>query len=51
MTDSSIVNLFILQEGFQLQNRKLIRQFLTELGHELAGINTEPGGQCLPSQT
>lgn len=50
MIDISTMNNFILQEKLQLQDCKLIRQFLTLLGKELAGINTELGREYLPSQ-
>lgn len=50
MIDISTTNAFILQEEVQLQDRKLIRQFLTWPGNELARINTELGRERLPSQ-
>ena len=50
MIDISTTNAFILQDEVQLQDRKLIRQFLIRLGNELAGINTELGRERLPSQ-
>lgn len=48
--DISTINAFVLQEKLQLQDCKLVRQFLIQLGNELAGINTELGGEHRPSQ-